>query len=168
MSAEHAAHGGPSDEGMTQNQKSVGLAVFVIVALLATIYYFVELGEKRHAAHGPIGAEAQASQHAGAPGVKSEIRRPARQVFPAGSVGNRARFAAGLERRMQRRGNPLTAKATGPDNTIFQISFPAETGNERHIRDLQRAEALFRQTRGIGFKKFTIRVGDREVFGRDL
>jgi hypothetical protein len=162
--AGHDAHGHGHPEGFTPNQKSVALAVFVIAALLATGFFLVKRGEylQRHAPGAAHPAVARQAEAAPSPRAEREV------VFPPGQLGARMRFAAGLQRRFRRRGRELTIQATGKEGAVFQMTYAASAPDQKHIDQLQRAEGLQRDLRARGFTKLSIRIGDREVYGKDL
>jgi hypothetical protein len=127
------------------------------------MFYLVKRGESR-AALLPIPAH-----RAEAPVPPTQLT-PTRdpKLLPPGPLGSRMRYAAGLERRFQRRGRQLTVQAIGPDGTTFQLSYAASAADQKHLDELQRAEALHRELRARGFTKMSLRIGDREVFGKNL
>ncbi len=180
MSADaHAGHdhgqGAHESEGFTPNQKSVALAAFVIAALAGTIYGFARHGAKLHPSLPPGPYHAAPAAHGSHDGhdhdrsAKIELRRPRDvKVFPPTSAGGRMRFAAGLERRFQRRGRDVAIQATGDDSTTFQLTYSANAADQRHLEELKRAEGLQRELKGRGFTKLVLRVGDREVFRKEL
>lgn len=162
---------------MTSTRTSLVLAGAVVVAMAGTIAYLISTSpsytpiadQRPRSSVSSTGRARSSTPVRRAPRDRSRIKfaDAARDAAPGG-LGERAGFAAQLTDRFQRRGRKLRAEATGEESRVFRITWPTDAPDPGHLEGLKRAEPYHRQARGLGFRRFELWVGDRQVWGKDL
>jgi hypothetical protein len=166
MAHGHDDHGHHGHHG-NDTRKSLIISAVFIVAFVGGVYGLVQEGTAaRNAQVGSVAPQHQQQHHA-ATRVAPAIAHQPHGGAPSSDEVDRVNFVKNFHEGQRRHHFTLSAQATGPQKTVFEISWRTKA-DEGKIEELKSANRLLSAARARGFKKIVIRVGGNVVWEQAL